>query len=216
MLYQMKNNMETRKGYLCEIAWTHETEAASSGVTIYPSVKDLKKHHPLATCGIVAISMQFIRNVRKTDFSKEEGEVDMLGNLQEKMQEVQSLIKQEIASKQREIQSLQEQLTWMSQITDHQVEAISDISVPSVRQVNQSEMATLRHSSMQKKLKRSRPRIDWKNDVLAKLPERFTAKDVMTQTGLPSQYVSSRLTAFNKAKLIARVEPGVYQVTQSQ
>lgn len=49
--------MEKRKGYMCKIDFDHELGEALGGNVIYPSIEDLKKHHPYKTCGIVEVEI---------------------------------------------------------------------------------------------------------------------------------------------------------------
>lgn len=52
---------EPVKGYMCQIAWDHETFDPSDGNRVYASIDDLKKDHTCwEKCGIVQVEVREI------------------------------------------------------------------------------------------------------------------------------------------------------------
>jgi hypothetical protein len=57
------------RGYMCKVDFDHELGHSMGGSTVYPSVKDLKKHRKCVTgndapCGIVEVEVRVRRIVR--------------------------------------------------------------------------------------------------------------------------------------------------------
>lgn len=51
-------------GYMCTIDYECELGYAAGGNTIYPSLDDLKKNHPMwEQCGVVEVKVIFVKNV---------------------------------------------------------------------------------------------------------------------------------------------------------
>lgn len=55
-------------GYMCEVAFLHEIDAAMGGTKVYPSVADLLESHPSAwECGIVKVQVSLVDRVFRPD-----------------------------------------------------------------------------------------------------------------------------------------------------
>lgn len=51
-------------GYMCRIDWDHEIGNASGGNVIFPSIKDLRRHHVCVDeCGAVEVTVRIKRVV---------------------------------------------------------------------------------------------------------------------------------------------------------
>jgi hypothetical protein len=49
------------RGYMCKVDWDHELGEACGGSTIYPSLENLKPHHPMwKECGVVEVETRLV------------------------------------------------------------------------------------------------------------------------------------------------------------
>lgn len=65
------------RGFMCKIDFDHELGAASSGSTVYPSLRALRREHTMAdACGIVEVEVTLVRVVAWDRVGERKGETD--------------------------------------------------------------------------------------------------------------------------------------------
>lgn len=62
-----KNNLEVKYGYMCKVDFDHEVGEALGGNKIYPSLKDLRRHHSECHFGSVKVKVSLEEVIREED-----------------------------------------------------------------------------------------------------------------------------------------------------